>query len=45
VGDETVQNEDGIAQFGAFTQSKKFYYYEGSYLPIEWTDQHGEIGT
>jgi hypothetical protein len=42
VGDETVQNDDGIAQFGAFTQSKKMYYYEGSYLPIEWTQQHGK---
>lgn len=41
MGDETVQNEDGIAQFGAFTQDKKMYYYEGSVLPIEWTNQHG----
>jgi hypothetical protein len=41
VGDETVQNEDGIAQVGASKQDKKLYYYEDSYLPIEWTNQHG----
>jgi len=41
VGDETVQNEDGVAQVGAFEQDKKIYYYEESYLPIEWTNQHG----
>ena len=41
VGDATIQNEDGIAQVSAFRQDKKIYYYEGSYLPIEWTNQHG----
>jgi len=41
VGDETVQNEDGIAQVAQFRQDKKIYFYEGSYLPIEWTNQHG----
>lgn len=50
VGDETMQNEMGIASFSAlmfgggtqtFTQSKRMYYYEGSILPIEWTNQHG----
>jgi len=41
VGNEVVQNEDGIASFGAFAQDKKIYYYEGSVLPIEWTNQHG----
>lgn len=24
-----------------FTQSKRMYYYSGSILPIEWTEQHG----
>jgi hypothetical protein len=24
-----------------FTQEKRVYYYEGSILPIEWTNQHG----
>jgi hypothetical protein len=24
-----------------FTQDKRVYYYEGSILPIEWTNQHG----
>lgn len=24
-----------------FTQNKRVYYYEGSILPIEWTNQHG----
>ena len=26
---------------GVFTQSKRMYYYSGSILPIEWTNQHG----
>jgi hypothetical protein len=41
VGDETVQNEDGIANLAGHKQDKKIYYYEGSFLPIEWTNQHG----
>jgi hypothetical protein len=41
VGDESVQNEDGIAKTAQFKQDKKMYFYEGSYLPIEWTNQHG----
>jgi hypothetical protein len=41
VGDETVQDEDGVAQTAQYKQDKKMYYYEGSYLPIEWTNQHG----
>jgi hypothetical protein len=41
VGAETVQNEDGEAKTGQYTQDKKMYFYEGSYLPIEWTNQHG----
>ena len=30
-----------MASFGTFKQNKRPYYYEGSYLPIEWTNQHG----
>lgn len=51
VGDETTQNEAGDAHFTTvdittgdtvtFTQNKKMYYYSGSVLPIEWTNQHG----
>ena len=43
VGDETFQDEDGVAKFGGrgTPQDKKMYYYEGSILPIEWTNQHG----
>lgn len=38
-----MQNEDGIATFGGrgTPQNKKMYFYEGSILPIEWTNQHG----
>ena len=46
-----MQNEAGIASFNAvdpttgdttsFNQSKRIYYYSGSILPIEWTNQHG----
>ena len=36
-----MQNEIGTASMGATSQEKKVYYYEGSYLPIEWTNQHG----
>ena len=36
-----MQAESGEAQTGSATQQKKMYYYEGSYLPIEWTNQHG----
>jgi hypothetical protein len=36
-----VQDEDGIAQVAQYKQDKKIYYYEDSYLPIEWTNQHG----
>ena len=41
VGDESRQNEAGEAIFNGFTQNKKMYFYEGSILPIEWTNQHG----
>lgn len=51
VGDETFQAEDGTASFESvdattgdtttFTQNKHMYYYSGSILPIEWTNQHG----
>ena len=51
VGDEEFQNEMGMKTFtdvdvktgvtSTFTQNKRMYYYEGSILPIEWTDQHG----
>lgn len=46
VGDETFQAEDGTASFidsdgNTHYQSKRMYYYEGSVLPIEWTNQHG----
>lgn len=43
MGDETFQDEDGVAKFGGrgTPQDKKMYYYEGSVLPIEWTNQHG----
>jgi hypothetical protein len=36
-----VQDEDGVAQVAQYKQDKKMYYYEGSYLPVEWTNQHG----
>lgn len=51
VGNENRQPENGQAAFNAvdpingetmtFYQNKRMYYYEGSILPIEWTDQHG----
>jgi len=50
VGDEDMQNEMGNYYFTHFEddenvdtklQKKRMYYYEGSILPIEWTDQHG----
>ena len=51
VGDETFQAENGDVVFNSvdtstgqttqFTQNKRIYYYEGSVLPIEWTNQHG----
>jgi len=41
VGDELVQNEAGEAAFSDFTQKKKVYFYEGSEVIIEWTQQHG----
>lgn len=42
VGDETIQDEDGLASLGyKITQDMKIYYYEDSVLPIEWTNQHG----
>ena len=41
VGDETTQDDNGDATLGSLTQNKKIYFYEGSYLPIEWTNQHG----
>lgn len=50
VGNGDFQAEDGTASFQrindngdttTFTQSKRLYYYSGSVLPIEWTNQHG----
>mmetsp|Transcript_122180 Transcript_122180/g.239865 ORF Transcript_122180/g.239865 Transcript_122180/m.239865 type:complete len:1043 (+) Transcript_122180:57-3185(+) len=51
VGDGSFQAEDGTATFQyfdpdsgttkSFTQNKRMYYYSGSILPIEWTNQHG----
>lgn len=47
VGDEVFQDEMGVHKFTniltgqQFEQSKRMYYYEGSVLPIEWTNQHG----
>ena len=51
VGDESFQPESGQAVFNSvdtatgnnvqFTQNKRVYYYSGSMLPIEWTNQHG----
>lgn len=51
VGDEDFQPEDDQVPFTdldsntgeveTFYQSKRIYYYEGSILPIEWTNQHG----
>ena len=51
VGNEDFQAENGDSSFSSvdtatggtttFTQNKRVYYYEGSILPIEWTQQHG----
>lgn len=51
VGDGTFLSENKTATFSAvdvttgstttFTQQFKMYYYSGSVLPIEWTNQHG----
>lgn len=50
VGDRNFQSENGTATFGSvdsngdatmFYQNKRMYYYSGSVLPIEWTNQHG----
>jgi hypothetical protein len=51
VGDRYFQSENGTATFSTldtttgdvknFYQSKRMYYYSGSVLPIEWTNQHG----
>jgi len=41
VGDASVQAEDGTADRGGVPQDKKMYFYEGSKLAIEWTNQHG----
>jgi hypothetical protein len=46
VGDESMQDEMGDFVFAngignTVVQPKRMYYYEGSILPIEWTDQHG----
>ena len=39
---QTFQSVDiATSQTVSFTQEKRMYYYEGSILPIEWTDQHG----
>ena len=36
-----MQAEDGIGTIGGEEQDKTMYYYEGSILPVEWTNQHG----
>ena len=36
-----ILNEDGVAHVAQYKHDKKIYYYEDSYLPIEWTNQHG----
>lgn len=46
VGNEDFQDEEDTHTFNnadstTFTQSYRMYYYEGSVLPIEWTNQHG----
>eukprot|EP00981_Chlorochromonas_danica_P006129 scaffold1290_cov248-Ochromonas_danica.AAC.14 len=51
VGDESFQAENGDFSYlitdsntqdtSTITQSKRMYYYSGSILPIEWTEQHG----
>ena len=51
VGDESFQDENGDAKIQMvvdragnteeLVQHKRMYYYEGSILPIEFTDQHG----
>ncbi len=50
MGDGTFQAENGTATFSAVSetgkityiyQQKRMYYYSGSVLPIEWTNQHG----
>mmetsp|Transcript_41361 Transcript_41361/g.95541 ORF Transcript_41361/g.95541 Transcript_41361/m.95541 type:complete len:957 (+) Transcript_41361:51-2921(+) len=41
VGDANIQAEDGTGTIGGETQDKTLYYYEGSVLPVEWTNQHG----
>lgn len=50
VGDESFQSEEGVANFQmtditgnlySFSQNKRIYYYSGSVLPLEWTNQHG----
>ncbi len=51
VGNGDFQPESGQAEFSAvdaltgsttkFTQNMRMYYYSGSILPIEWTNQHG----
>jgi len=41
VGDASVQAENGIGTIGGVDADKTMYYYEGSVLPVEWTNQHG----
>ena len=50
VGNEDFQSENGTATFNlidangrrtTISQNKRMYYYSGSVLPIEWTNQHG----
>jgi len=51
VGDGYFQPENDSVPFASldattgdtttFTQSKRLYFYAGSILPIEWTNQHG----
>lgn len=50
VGDGLFQPENDTVPFNkinddstitTFYQNKRMYYYSGSILPIEWTNQHG----
>jgi hypothetical protein len=46
VGDENIMDESGNFTWvdnngNTYQQNKKMYYYEGSILPIEFTNQHG----
>lgn len=42
MGDATFTDVDtSTGKKTTFVQNKRIYYYEGSILPIEWTNQHG----